>query len=571
MSDAVLATAQDAEQSPGPLRVMSLNLWMFPQLLPLSQYGDDRMTGLIKYVRDNHEKFDVLAFQELWSSDLRLRFQQEVADLYPFSRLDNEPGGLWFGLGSGLAIFSKYPITRSVQHAFTSYRGPEDFARKGCMIVELRVGNRNFYLIDTHLQGGTGGADFADVDIGKPSTEEIATTQLQEIRQTLADFIIDKTAGRLLVGDFNITDTGEEHDAMLKTLAPVRDTHTNVGSLTGSHWNNFGEPNEKVSNDRVDFMFILDRDFPGTSIVFDMGKTMVLDPDTLKPKPFDISDHLPTLGTFDLSTLPTAPPTSEIPLEGKMVPDLPDHSTNPTACDLAAPTVRAAMGLGIAQANAQLFSFIIPSTNKTLAKLTLQKNTLVIGSEKQGAILKDVVFATPDLSGLKECNGTFHLVLKISQPFTIDIPYSWTAPATATKPAYNNSPGFLRINVPVPAGGLKVEFDINTAATGLEDISVDITNPTTNALDAISAANFDLFSIISATGPIGSVLKTYKPLLTKVGPLLKTNLLSSAKQFLDDGLASTAIGVAIDRILGRIYLTINPPFNLAPISTTMPF
>ena len=138
---------------------------------------------------------DIIAVQEAWGTNNKKRLIGHLSSYYPYFAYDQKAwGGKWsLGMGSGLLILSKIPITRdhSLRYAVEGVN-EEAMAYKGALMAEFSDGNDgHFILANTHLQSGN-------------SIEAIQVRQLQidELGQTLDYFAGDQR--RLIIcGDFN--------------------------------------------------------------------------------------------------------------------------------------------------------------------------------------------------------------------------------------------------------------------------------------------------------------------------------------------------------------------------------
>lgn len=89
------------------MRVLTLNLWDLPYI---AKDISCRMSAIRERIRGNsvnYLDYDIIMFQELWDIEEFERFQKAFVSIYPYSFHFYRPNTL---MGSGLAIFSRYPL-----------------------------------------------------------------------------------------------------------------------------------------------------------------------------------------------------------------------------------------------------------------------------------------------------------------------------------------------------------------------------------------------------------------------------------------------------------------------------
>ncbi|KAG0257402.1 phospholipase C type enzyme [Mortierella polycephala] len=101
------------------LSVLTLNCW---GLKFVSKDRQDRLTAIGRYLADTTRGYDIVGLQEVWVYDDYLRIQHLVQDTLPYSK--HWRSGV---LGSGLVIFSKYPIVSSMMRRFALNGDPFKF------------------------------------------------------------------------------------------------------------------------------------------------------------------------------------------------------------------------------------------------------------------------------------------------------------------------------------------------------------------------------------------------------------------------------------------------------------
>lgn len=262
------------------LTLLTINVAQFPPPIGIGN-REQRVTKLAHCI--NYIDADVVVCQEMWSNHIRNIFYSIVQEKYPHMYADNSWGKFLFGMHSGLMIISKYPIVRSGIHHFQNYRGPEHFAKKGVLGVELQVGNFCVCVFTTHLQGGPGGAIFEWWDENQLPTYIISGLEAREIRQFIDDFAHEIPS--LLAGDFNINANDSpptEYESCLNALAHPRDTYEGEAHI-GSTWDDSG----RQSYERIDHIFALSEKIIGGCKIIPTIKA-------------EITDHLAVLGKYHI-------------------------------------------------------------------------------------------------------------------------------------------------------------------------------------------------------------------------------------------------------------------------------
>ena len=198
------------------MQILSLNLALQPSRIPGHRKQQQaRIEWLLEMInRSSDDVPDVLCFQELYRP-----YDRQVAEKlqmdYPYQYYDGRKGKWLVGVHSGLAIFSKIPISNPSIHDYSVYRGVENFARKGLMHVRLENG---IDLWTTHLQSGIGSEPCICklFDRNKLSSDELKTRQLQELVRELRYYGPEEN--HVLVGDMNIRATSELYSDVMQPM-----------------------------------------------------------------------------------------------------------------------------------------------------------------------------------------------------------------------------------------------------------------------------------------------------------------------------------------------------------------
>ena len=262
------------------ISLLTINVAQFPPPLGIPN-RTERMTQLAHCI--NYIDADVVCCQEMWSNYQRNNFYEIVKKKYPYMYADYSWGKFLFGMHSGLMIASKHPIVRSDIRHFQHFRGPEHFAKKGVLGVELQVGNQCVCIFTTHLQAGPGGDLFKWWDSNQLPTNIISGLEAREIKDFVDDFAGEVPS--LIAGDFNINANDNpptEYQNCMKALLCARDTYHGEEHL-GSTWNDDGSQ----SGDRIDHIFAMSEKITGGCMIIPtIGAA--------------ITDHLAVLGEYHI-------------------------------------------------------------------------------------------------------------------------------------------------------------------------------------------------------------------------------------------------------------------------------
>ncbi len=218
-------------------------------------------------------QYDIICLQELFrnkSRDIAVRW---LSEKYPYFIVDKSRGRYLIGVNSGLAIFSKHPITRDTLHRFTTFRGVENFTKKGVLGVEIDVEGSAIYIFTTHLQTGLGSEPCICklFDRNKLTSNKLKTIQLDEITAVIEKFAEDST-NVILTGDMNIRADSDLYDIAYEKFSSI--------GLLDTFFSESEVQNTVIGKDRrIDYIW-----FSGT------GDSIIID---FNPK---ITDHNGVVG-----------------------------------------------------------------------------------------------------------------------------------------------------------------------------------------------------------------------------------------------------------------------------------
>tara|TARA_B100000963_G_scaffold186401_1_gene162019 strand:+ start:2290 stop:3024 length:735 start_codon:yes stop_codon:yes gene_type:complete len=147
----------------------------------------NRVPEISKYLLTSSA--DVIVLQEAFHRKARQKLISVLSDKYPF-HTQRGPVSFW-GVSSGLLIFSNKPILNQSNTSFSRARVSDRLAKKGVISIKIEVNNQDVHIFGTHLQTG-----------GAKKSIEIQKAQLKTIES-----LVKKTAFSSLIiyaGDFNI-------------------------------------------------------------------------------------------------------------------------------------------------------------------------------------------------------------------------------------------------------------------------------------------------------------------------------------------------------------------------------
>uniref|UniRef100_UPI002F913869 sphingomyelin phosphodiesterase n=1 Tax=Kitasatospora indigofera TaxID=67307 RepID=UPI002F913869 len=222
----VFAATTNAEASAGtasvapPLSIVSSNTMLLPSIV-VDQWAQDFRGGLIGtsgYVQ-NH---DVIVFQELFDNSASSILQSKLKARYPYqtpvigrstSGWDSTQGDYSFFTpeDGGVAVLSRWPITKKVQFIYNESCGSDSFSGKGFAYVRLNVNGTPVHVIATHLQSDDDGCTAGEA-------AQVRSAQLREIRTFVDSLKIPASEEIIYAGDMNIDRHGPEYPTLLSTL-----------------------------------------------------------------------------------------------------------------------------------------------------------------------------------------------------------------------------------------------------------------------------------------------------------------------------------------------------------------
>ena len=140
------------EKPTGTLRVLTWNVSWFDEQLKADKSRISYRTRMLDFIRE--QRPDVLCFQEYFEPHSRRYPYNNRRDImklgYPYCMIVNDYTGWKNAWQTGIAIFSKYPITDSIH---IRYPGPLNFRAAESLIgTDIDFKGRKIRVFTTHLQ-----------------------------------------------------------------------------------------------------------------------------------------------------------------------------------------------------------------------------------------------------------------------------------------------------------------------------------------------------------------------------------------------------------------------------------
>ena len=225
----IMGSAISAESSAieDDLTILSWNIKMLPAPYGWLHNRIERAENIIQSLK-NSTNYDVILFQEAFSSKIRKQIYRGLKLLYPY-QIEPEDHFNFFKTNSGLWAISKMPIELIDQISFSKLKEWDWMSSKGAKLYSVIKNDKEILLINTHLQ-----SDY------KTNYSSIRRSQYDEINLGLILPYVKINKPLILCGDLNISNV-VNLDKMLKHL------NLKNGPLSGKlQFSTFSQPNELV-------------------------------------------------------------------------------------------------------------------------------------------------------------------------------------------------------------------------------------------------------------------------------------------------------------------------------------
>jgi endonuclease/exonuclease/phosphatase family metal-dependent hydrolase len=195
-------------QSLDSIKVVSWNVFLRPGILKDDQLG--RVDGIGNYL--NKTNADVLVLQEVFHRRSRKRLTKKLKKKFPYHTGIGPKS--FFGVPSGVLIFSKHKIVEEKHISYRKGKGSDRLARKGAISAAILFFKTRVQIIGTHLQAG-----------GGKERDKIRRSQIRKMKS----FKNEKNVPRLYVGDFNISSNSQKFNDLLASL------ECSIDSISGNN------------------------------------------------------------------------------------------------------------------------------------------------------------------------------------------------------------------------------------------------------------------------------------------------------------------------------------------------
>ncbi|MFD4032022.1 sphingomyelin phosphodiesterase [Streptomyces sp. NPDC058637] len=223
--------AEAAAETPS-LRVLTYNAFLFSKTL-YPNWGQDHRAAVIPeadFFRGN----DVVVLQEAFDNAASDELLRNAAGQYPYrTPVVGRSRSGWDATGGsysattpedgGVAVLSKWPITRQEQHVYKDACGGDWWSNKGFAYAELNVNGSRVHVVGTHAQS-------TDPGCGAGEAARKRSLQFRQIDAFLDAKNIPASEQVVVAGDFNVDSHSPEYASMLAD-AGLTDADARTGHL----------------------------------------------------------------------------------------------------------------------------------------------------------------------------------------------------------------------------------------------------------------------------------------------------------------------------------------------------
>ncbi len=211
--------------NPLQVTILSWNIAMLP-IFDFVHSGKDRATSIGDALQS--KDYDIIVFQEAFSSIARRAIYQKLHTLYPYNYGPANANAA-LKINSGIWILSRIPLSIIREYKFSDCQGFDCISKKGAILLEGQCNDQTFQIIGTHLE-----SDDSDLSV--------RMAQLNELYNNIIRPFSNPDIPQIICGDFNTDrELTEQYLNMLKIL------NCEDGNLSGDEKITFGFPiNKKV-------------------------------------------------------------------------------------------------------------------------------------------------------------------------------------------------------------------------------------------------------------------------------------------------------------------------------------
>ncbi|MFG2441203.1 sphingomyelin phosphodiesterase [Streptomyces sp. NPDC048508] len=211
---------ENAAINSATIKIATSNAMLLPSFIWDEWAQDTRgeLIGSAPYTKNQ----DIVAFQELMDNTASEKLLNKLKVEYPYatpvvgrskSGWDDTQGdySVLTPEDGGVAMVSRWPITRKVQYIYSESCGTDSLAQKGFAYARVDVSGSPTHVIATHLQ-----ADDSACSTGEAAKVRLA--QLKEIKAFVDKLKVPLNEPIIFAGDMNINRYGSEYPKMISAL-----------------------------------------------------------------------------------------------------------------------------------------------------------------------------------------------------------------------------------------------------------------------------------------------------------------------------------------------------------------
>nr|CAH7749118.1 unnamed protein product [Callosobruchus chinensis] len=277
-------------------KIFTLNCWGIP--IPLvCKNRKERIKAIAETL--SFGWYDVVCLQEVWSNKDYYLIKDRVTDVLPFSHYFHS--GV---MGSGICIFSKYPIQETFFHQWPlngyihKIHHADWFGGKGVGLCKLTVDNYTVHVYSAHLHA-VYNQNFDEYEAHR-ILQAYDTAQFISLTSEGADLVIlagdlntepGDLAYKLMVNVAGLMDSFLEAERMLNA-----DKHATCQSLCNSYTPS-NLVKKKIPGMRIDYIMY----HPGSKLKVVLQDYRIPLPDRVQDRSFSYSDHEAIEATIAIS------------------------------------------------------------------------------------------------------------------------------------------------------------------------------------------------------------------------------------------------------------------------------
>jgi len=255
------------------LKILSWNIKMLPNPYGYILKSKERTKLIISKLK-SEKKYDLILFQEAFTSDSREQIYKELNSIYPYQIIPKNND--YFSNNSGLWVISAVPLELVNEIFFQESAGWDRFANKGAKLYQINKNNQDFYIINTHMQANE-----------KNDYSYIRTSQINQINELIVGPYSKNLIPIFLIGDLNVSKSSN----LIKYLNILNMKNGELnGDLNFSCYNN----NTK-SKELLDYILFKSNSFNYSTF----SRKILKFSDLLNENQTHMSDHYPIEGIIE--------------------------------------------------------------------------------------------------------------------------------------------------------------------------------------------------------------------------------------------------------------------------------